>query len=160
MALDLPKRTYLRPATGERVAPTQFGRQVVDVDEGTDGERTGALDGVLELANVARPRVLHDAFDRRSAVAGDRPAHAAGDSSEQHVRECSEVFEPLPERRDLDVDHSEAVVEILTKSMLNDIGRQFAVGGGNHANIHATLTVLTDAADFMFLQHAQQLDLR
>src|SRR5205814_9538403 len=53
LALNLSERTDLRSNTGERIASAQFGGQIVNVDEGTEGERTGAFHRVLQLADVA-----------------------------------------------------------------------------------------------------------
>src|SRR5689334_13394148 len=49
--------------------------------------------------------------------------------------------------------------QVLTESALLDQRRQFLMCGGNHADVHAILAILTDAADSVFLQHAKELAL-
>src|SRR3989441_9028404 len=67
---------------------------------------------------------------------------------------------PLPQRRHVDRDHVEPVIEVFPKGSLLDGCRQFAVRGRHHPNVYLDVFPSADPADFPLLEHAQQLRLK
>ena len=121
-------------------------------------ERHRALDGVLELAHVARPGVAQKLVGRpgREAVtlrpiAAPRPPGAAG--------EPQDVLAPLAQRRDAQLDDAQPVVEILPEAPRVHLRQQVAVGGRHHAHVHLAAPVLSHPPHLALLQRAQELHL-
>ena len=59
----------------------------------------------------------------------------------------------------MNTDDIQAEVEIFTESTIAEGGFQIAIGGGDHPHIDLHPFVAAHAANFFFLQHAQQLGL-
>ncbi|HEY4056179.1 MAG TPA: hypothetical protein VGM39_06195 [Kofleriaceae bacterium] len=74
-------------------------------------------------------------------------------------RELGHVFPALAQWRKTDGDDVDAIVEIAAESTDAHIGREVAVGRGDHADIDAFGDIRTHASHFTFLQRAQQFDL-
>ena len=64
------------------------------------------------------------------------------------------------QRGDLDRDHVEAVVEVLTEAPLRDQRGEVAVGRRDHAHVDLDRLLAADALERLFLQRAQHLRLR
>src|SRR4029077_15609380 len=73
-------------------------RQVVERDDVGSGEREGALDGVLELANVARPCVRAQRCQRLGRDPLGRHLVLLRVAGEEVVDERREVVTPGPQR--------------------------------------------------------------
>ena len=78
----------------------------------------GPLDGVFELAHVPRPVVVHEQAQRLLGDAGHLAAQLVGEAVEELLREERHVLDPLPKRREVDVDHVEPVVEVVAEAAL------------------------------------------
>ena len=157
-----------------------LGRQIADVDLRSSGrERHRALDGVLELADVARPVIRHQpahAFLRdgqrraRSSAGGlaavsGTVAVAAGvalllELAEEVLHEQRHVLLPLAQRRQLHRDHVQPVEQILAELSFGDEPAQVAVGRGDDADVDLDRVRIADALELALLQHAQQLHLQ
>ena len=80
------------------------------------GHDHGALDHVLELAHVARPGVrLRAPPARRAASDIDAAALVVGEATHEVVGEQGDVAAARAQRRDLDDDLREPVVEVLAE---------------------------------------------
>ena len=66
---------------------------------------------------------------------------------------------PLAQRRQLDVDHVDAVEEVLTETAFGDRFAQVFVGGQDHARVDREGLRAADLLELQILQHPQQLDL-
>ena len=151
-----------------------FGRQIVDVDlRPASGERDGALDGVLELANVAGPVIGHQpahallrhrdarqAIGRRLRRVGSGRIALGFELRQKMLDEQRDVFFPLAQRRQLHRDHVQPVEEILTELPFGDQLREVAVGRCDHPNVDLDRVRVADALELTLLQHAQQLHLQ
>ena len=71
-----------------------------------------------------------------------------------------DVLAPPPERRHLDVNHVEAVVQVLAELTAGHQLMQIAVRGGDDAHVDLHRFLAPDRTDVIFLQNAQQLDLK
>ena len=121
---------------------------------------TRALENIFELAHVARPVKIHQQLQRlrRDAASVGLPDSRAN-FSRKKVGERRNVFLVLAQRRNIDGDHVEAVVEILAERAFFERGAQVAVGGGDQADIHFERFRAAEPLEFALLQDAQQLHL-
>ena len=82
---------------------------------------------------------------------------AASASSTRAERQ--HVVAALAQRRHVQLDDLEPVVEVLAEGAARDAVGEVAVGGRDDAHVDPPVLVLADAPDLPLLQHAQQLDL-
>ncbi len=71
-----------------------------------------------------------------------------------------DIAGPLAQGRQFDVDHVDAVEEILAEAALGHRLRQVVVRGENDARIDAMRLIPADGFELELLQHAQQLHLQ
>src|SRR5271167_441928 len=74
-----------------------------------------AFDHVLELAHISRPAVVHQPFHCLSLDAGDLPPDFQAEAADKVVHEGSNILAALAQRRQLNWENVEAVVEILSE---------------------------------------------
>ena len=67
---------------------------------------------------------------------------------------------PLAQRRQLDLDDAQPVVEVLAERALRDHRGEVAVRRGDHARVERHRPGVADALERALLQHAQQLGLQ
>ena len=124
------------------------------------GQGGGALDDVLKLPDVAR------IFMRQEQVQG--PAIELGQLDRLPVAEpfgevpdqMRDVPAPLAQRRQLDADPLQAVVQILPEAALGYELLERLVGRGDYTRVDRDRLLTADADDLTLLERAQQLDLR
>ncbi len=144
-----------------------FGLEAVRVQEEVGwldgpaaGQQHGALHEVLELAHVAGPVVALE------PLLGFR-----GEGQQVHAVALAEVGHEVPGQEDHVVaalaqggqpqgDDVQAVEEVLPELAGLDRLLDVAVGGGQHAHVHAHGLHAAHAVDLALLQHAQQLGLQ
>ena len=78
----------------------------------------GALDGVLQLADVAGPVVIHQQPERAFGDLADVLAELVGEALEEMSGEQRDVLAALAQRRDADLDDVQPVEEILAELAL------------------------------------------
>ncbi len=71
-----------------------------------------------------------------------------------------DVARPLPQGRQVDHDHPEAVVEVLPEAPRLNRLLQVAVGGGHDPGVDRDLLPAADALDGLLLEEAQELHLQ
>ncbi|OKO20268.1 hypothetical protein AM484_002319 [Pseudomonas aeruginosa] len=77
----------------------------------------------------------------------------------QFVEQQGDVFHPLAQRRHLDGEYVEAVVEVFAESAVLDHLLEVLVGRGDDPHVDVLRLVAADPFEGALLQHAQQLDL-
>ena len=105
-----------------------------------------ALDGVAQLADVARPVV---ALEQRQHVLVDglgAEVVAGAELAEEVGRQVADVLRPLAQRRHADRHHAEPVEQVLAELALGDALVEPAVGGRDDAHRHADRTARCRAA--------------
>ncbi len=129
-----------------------------DLVAGREQHRT--VDGVLELAHVARPAVEHQGAARlgRQRTRGD--AVGGGVFLDEVLGELDHVGRALAQRRDLQVDDVEAEEEVLAELACAHRLDQVAVGGGDDADVHRHRPGAAHAVDHALLDGAQKLGLQ
>src|SRR5262245_37184869 len=135
-----------------------LGRQIVELNDLVAAGDDQALDDVLELAHVARPRVLAERDDRLGRdVADDRLMAVAArrQVAQEVLDEQRDVLAPLAERRDDEVDDVDAVEEVLAELPLGDEIAEVAVGRRDHAHVAGAADALgADLLDLADLEEA------
>src|SRR5579885_1316079 len=137
----------------------QLVGQVVRVDDVGFSEDCGALDGVLELAHVAGPRVVQQQAYRAFRKSHPGPAKRFFGFAQEVIGEQRDVVFAIAQRRQVDVDHVDSVKQLLAEASRANLGFQVAVGRAQHAHIERDRVVGAERITFPFLQSAQQLDL-
>src|SRR5579884_300757 len=79
--------------------------------------------------------------------------------AEQSLRNQRDVFSSVAERRELNMEHVQTVIEILSQFAPSHGHLGNLVGGGYDAHIHLQLGFRTQPADASILEHAQKLGL-
>src|SRR4029077_7308174 len=95
----------------------------------------GALDHVLQLADVSRPRMGTERLPRLARDHIDAAIQAAGKLADEVIDECVDVLRPLPEGRHRDREDVQAVVQIVTEAALFDHPGEVPVRGGDQTDV-------------------------
>ena len=70
------------------------------------------------------------------------------------------VFLDVAQRRNRDGEHAEAIVEVPPEPPFGDLGREVAVGRGDHADVHGPRPLVAHRLELALLEHAKQLGLQ
>src|SRR6266481_1326019 len=144
--------------SGRARAPQRFG-EIVEVDLRSPREDHGALDGVLQLAHVARPGIPFEGGERRAGETADRLPVLRRVPADEMFRQQRDVLDAVAQRREDHLDHVEAVVEVLAELPLPHPAGKVLVGGGHHAAVHLDRAGPAQALDLAVLQEPEQLHL-
>ena len=153
----LDSRSHRRGGHGRRRAAEAGGDILMNGARGA--QHDDALHGVLELADVAGPVIL------------DEDAHGVGrdldlaavlgvEPGQEMIDEHRDLFAPLPQRRDADLDDVQAVVEVFTELMRPHGRLEVAIGGGDEPHVGADGLLAAHARELAVLEHVQQLGLK
>src|SRR5579863_8745883 len=125
------------------------------------GVQQRLADHRLQLTDVPRPRITHQGLESL----GSDAVHLRFMQFSRKLRE--EVFEqqenvvaPFPERRKLDRESVQAVIEVLPEFPLAHHFLEVSVGGGNHAHVSLDRLIAADPLELLLLQDAQDLALQ
>ena len=117
------------------------------------------LDDVLQLPDIAGIAValepLHGLGRQREAVSLIEP----GVALDEVLGQERDLLGALAQRRHLDLDHVEAVVEILAEAPGGHGLLDVLVGGGQHAHVHLDGVAAAHAGELPVLEHVQELAL-
>src|SRR5215469_2786866 len=70
-----------------------------------------------------------------------------------------DILMPLSQWRQLDGDHTQAIVEVFTKASAGDQRWQVPIGGGHDADVYGNVLAGTNSTHLLFLHRAQQIHL-
>ena len=138
----------------------EIGWKIGDLDHVFFGESAGAFDGVFQFANVAGPIVRGQRFH---GLAGDLKWLAAAGVHFvfQEMRDDErDIFGAFFERRNLDGNDVKAIIKVFAEGAFFDSFFERLVGGGKDADVDGDGDVVADAADFFFLEDAQEAALQ
>src|SRR6202521_5482659 len=110
------------------LAANIFGQQV-DVNAFLRGQDDRAFDDIFELANVAGPIIIHQKLQRRRGEVAQRLAVFLAVAVEEMRKQRGHIFAAIAQRRQLQVNDVEAVIEIFTEAAFADEGEEVHVGG-------------------------------
>ena len=145
----------LRPFRGRQVR-----RQVFWLN-GAAGRahRHRALNLVPQLTDVAGPPVPGEQVQRLGTEMDVGLAQTLARVAQEERAQVRDLLATLPQRRDMDADHAEPVVEIFAELTLGHPLLEVGVGRGEHADVHCLWTRFADRHDLALLQEAKQLRL-
>src|SRR5690606_36885986 len=123
------------------------------------GHRHGALEDVLQLADVAREGVVHERGHRVVGQGGRVAVLLVGEAGDEVGGELRQVVEVLAQRRHAQLDHVDAVVEVVPEGAGRGQRREVLVGGAEQSHVHRHFGLPADRADRLLLDGAQQLHL-
>ena len=138
------------------------GKHLLDVLDG-DGEGPGDQQGlahdVFQLADVAGPGLLLKPVDGVGLDGRGLDPQIRGVALHEEFHQVGDVLGSLAQRGHAEDHDAEAIEEVLAELLFADGGFQVAMGGGQHAHVHADRLVAAEALDAFLLKHAQELGL-
>src|SRR5690242_7210152 len=79
---------------------------------------------------------------------------------DEKARQGGDVVNPLAQRRNQNLDHIQAEIQILAESAFLHRLTQILVGGGNHAQVQFDVFQSAQPPQGLVFQHAQELGLQ
>src|SRR5437016_3313637 len=136
-------------------------REVVErhLERPAAGKDHRALDQVRELADVPGPRVPTERVQRLARDDLDPAVHGTREPLDEGAHQGGNVLGPLAERRGLDREHVQPVVEIVPEPLLLHHPKEVAVRRGDEADVDLDRLRTADPLELLLLQDAQQLRL-
>ena len=150
---DLPRQRRRRT---ELQAGRHVRRQIIGLDGLAAAQDGGALDRILQLPDVAGPRIAQHAF-QRGRREPQRAAQLRRRAREEVLGQRRNVLAAIAQRRQGHLDHVETVEEILAEAPLADPRREIAVGGGEHAHVDGGGLRRAEPSHLTALERPQQL---
>src|SRR5690606_18095846 len=133
--------------------------QVREGDDVPASEDECSLDGVLQLADVARPAVLVDELEGFRGEALHFLLVLLDEAAQERLGEEADVAAPLAERRQEEGDDGEPVVEVLPELSFLDGLLHVLVRRRDEADVDVDLLLATQPPEGALLERAQELDL-
>src|ERR1035438_6297335 len=152
-----------RSAGGARCVDRRLGTfQFADggVQSSAGGNDDGALDEVLQFADVAGPVVALERMHGGRRNGGDFAIHAAGVLLHEGAHQQRDIIAALAQRRDRERENVEPVIEVGAELPFLHHQREVAVGGGHQAGVGADGAGTAEALEFALLEDAQELGLQ
>lgn len=143
---------------GRRLVATQT--QVFGLDGVAGAERHGAVQDVFKLAHISREGVaLQGLLCRGHELRDLCQVGLAGDAAQHLFADQGQVVQALTQGGQCNLDHIEAVKQILPKAAGRHLGAQVLVAGADDAHVHGQLGNGADRAHGTLLNGTQQLGL-
>jgi hypothetical protein len=101
----------------------------------------------------------HQGVHDRGRNGLDPPPHPPGEALREVADQPRDVLGPLPQRRQHDGEHVQAVVQVGAKGAVGDHPGQVAVGGRHQPHVHLDRLGAAQPLELLLLQDAQQLGL-
>ena len=120
----------------------------------------GAINRVLQLADIAGPLELRQVSHGLAANAGDEAIFFGAESREKMSQQMRDVLAAHPQRRNRQRQHMQAIEQIFAEVSAFDALQQLAVSRGDDAHVDLYRLAPANRLDRAFLQRAKQLDLR
>ena len=117
------------------------------------------LDLVLQLADVSRPPVSGQQVERRRRELNPRLVQPFARLSQEKRAEVGNFLLSIAQRRHVDSNHAEAVVQVLSKPALRHTLLQVGVGGREDPDVDPLGPRLTDRRDLALFEKPEQLRL-
>ena len=118
------------------------------------------LDGVIELADVARPWMIEERLECRGFETGQRLAVTLGMLPEKIRGERRDVFAPLPQRRQANFDGVDPEQQVLPETSSGHFVAENRVRRRHDADVDVAGARGADALEVARFEDAQQLRLK
>lgn len=139
---------------------THHVREMMDIQRVPVHQDDGPLHRVAQLPHVAGPRVAHQRGECFRREDGNRLVVARCAFEQEGLHQFGNVFRSLPQRRNLQRDDVEPVVQVGPKPAGGHLLIKAAVGGGDDARFEGQGLGPADAVKLALLEHAQELGLQ
>src|SRR5688572_28945930 len=146
-------RLQLERGGGDRAGQ---GGEIVGYEALAIVEQHRALAGVFQLADVARPMILIEQFRRLWCQAPNLLPELAVVPVDVIGGQQRDITAPLPQRRQRDGHHLQAIEQVLTELAGLDVLLEIAVGRGNDPDVDADIGKTADALEGFLLEEPQQ----
>ena len=113
------------------------------------------MDGVLKLADVTGPRVVHEPLHHIGRNRLDAPAETSGVVRDEVAHQKRDIFGPLAKGRDIDREHIQPVVEVGAKLSRRDQLLERPVRRGDDPDVAPDRVRAADPLELMLLEHAK-----
>src|SRR5262249_56529182 len=113
-----------------------------------------ALDHILQLAHVARPGVRLEQIERRGVDTADRLAELPGETPDEQFYEHVQVSAALAQRRHVEREDRESIVEVAAVAALRDRESEIAIRSCDDAHVCRLRRRASDALELALLEHA------
>ena len=130
------------------------------MDQGRLLQNHGPLDGVAQFAHVAGPVVRKQQLGRVVADPFDAALEFAVVMVDEETRHRHNIFAPLAQRRNQNLDHVEAEIKVLPEGAFLDRFAQVLVGGRHHPQIQLDVLQAAQPPEALLFQYPQQLGLQ
>ncbi len=134
-------------------------REIGLVDPSALTHDIAMLDGILELADVARIVVAHQSAEGCPGETLHHLATSHRETPERCLGERRDIRLAIAERRHHQPDDVDAVVEVLAERPVVDHGREITIGRGHDPNVRRPRDDVTEWLVLPLLQQPQELDL-
>ncbi len=134
----------------------EVGGQIFGRDDVLAAAHKGVLQQVFQLAHVAGPGVVEKHLLDFRGNALDLSVEFAVEIAPEVLHQQGDVVPALLQRRHVDLDHFQTVVEIFAELSAGNPFLQITVGGGHQTHIDLDGRRLTDPLKFHVLDHPQQ----
>src|SRR5262245_25814788 len=121
------------------------------------GERHHPLDFVLQLADVARPAIEQEAFERFLGDGEAALVELLGGAFDEVVHEAGDFVAPFAEGADAEGDDVEAVEEVFAEAPLADRVVEVRVGGRDDADVDGHRPRFAERRDLARFEEAEEL---
>ena len=125
------------------------------------GQQHGAVNGVFQFADIARPD--DDDSSSLSVDAGDgaiRHAIGLGIFAGEMMRQSANILGAFTQSGNAQIDDIQAIKKVFAEGAMLDRFGQIAVGGGDDADIHLDRLGAADPVNLALLNCTQQLGLQ
>jgi len=158
-ARDVPQAVGARRRRGGRgPADLLAARHQVIEDLLGIVEHDESPDHVLQLADVAAPRILQELRGRRRRKLLVPPVPLV-EPRQEALSEDEDLLLALPQRRNANLHDVEAVVEVFTELAAGERLLEIAIGRRHDPGVHVDHPVASDAGEAEVLQDVQELGL-
>ena len=130
--LDVFEAHVVEPGRSARVGRSPRSETSDDV---TLRHQDGALDRVIELPDVARPRVIDERLQRGGIEAGDALSVALRVAVRKCLRERRDVLAPFAQRREPDFNRVESEQQVLPETARGHFGMKIGVRRGDQPHV-------------------------
>ena len=131
-------------------------RDVLRAYDGAGREHDHGLDQVPEFTDVPRPVVVEQDLERFGSESAELPIVLPAELRDEAADEDGYIAAALAERRHVDVEDVEAVVQVAAELPGLDGLPEVAVGGGDHAHADLDLVVPAHPHEAATLEHPQE----
>src|SRR5215470_3658224 len=138
----------------------QVRREVLKGDQVPAAEHHAPFQNILELANIAFPRLICEQPESFSLDPQETGAELAVESVDELIHQERNVAPSLPEGRHLEVHHVEPEEKVIAKPAGFHLAGEVTVGAGEDAHVHRHRPGGTDRPDVSLFDDSPKLYLQ